>query len=118
MQQPPRQGQVSGQSQPILMEPPQVITSKDILYLKDALSWQLLAMKKCAHFAQESTDPEIKRLMDETGRMHQAHYQQLLQCSQINNTQMMQQVQQMQSEAQSQGQQGQQEEQQHNQNML
>ena len=27
-------------------EPPQVITTKDLLYLEDALSWELLASKR------------------------------------------------------------------------
>jgi hypothetical protein len=75
--------------QPIMMTPPQVITTKDLLYLKDALSWQLLAMKKCAHFAQESTDPQVKQVIDQTGQMHQRHYNMLLRHLQTNNVQGM-----------------------------
>lgn len=59
-------------------EPPSVISLKDGLYLKDALSWELTAMKKCQHFARECNDPEIKSALDFAGRLHQRHYQILL----------------------------------------
>jgi len=31
----------------IMEQPPEYITTKDLAYLKDALSWELTAMKKC-----------------------------------------------------------------------
>ncbi|GGE07085.1 hypothetical protein GCM10011571_05390 [Marinithermofilum abyssi] len=55
------------------------LTTKELNYLKDALSWELLAMKKCHHYAQECQDPQLKQLIDRTGQLHQNHYQQLLQ---------------------------------------
>lgn len=88
MQQTQTQSQ-SGQ-QPILMQPPQVITTKDHLYLKDQLSWELIAMKKCRHFAQECQDPEIRQAIDKAGEMHQRHYNMLLRHLQNNNTAEMQ----------------------------
>lgn len=97
-----QQQNMTDQQQPLMMEPPQVITTKDLLYLKDQLSWQLNAMKKCAHFAQESTDPQIKQALDTAGKMHLRHYQMLLKHCQNNNTQQMAQVPQ---QTQSQGQQ-------------
>lgn len=75
--------------QPIMTTPPEVITTKDLLYLKDALSWLLLAMKKCAHFAQETADPQVKQAIDQTGQMHQRHYNMLLRHLQTNNAQGM-----------------------------
>ncbi|MDR6226237.1 hypothetical protein [Desmospora profundinema] len=54
------------------------LSTKDLNYLKDELSWELLAFKKCHHYAQESQDPQIKQLIDQVGRMHQQHYQQIL----------------------------------------
>ncbi len=65
--------------------PPQVITTKDLSYLKDQMSWELIAMKKCAHYAQECTDPEVKSLIGKIGQMHQRHYQQILRHCQTNN---------------------------------
>lgn len=87
-----QQQNMTGQQQPLMMEPPKVITTKDLLYLKDQLSWQLNAMKKCAHFAQECTDPQVKQALDTAGKMHLRHYQMLLKHCQNNNTQQMAQV--------------------------
>lgn len=72
--------------------PPQVITTKDSQYLKDQLSWEILAMKKCSHFAKECTDPEIRTAIDKAGQMHQRHYTMLLKHLQNNNAQAMQSV--------------------------
>jgi hypothetical protein len=84
------------QQQPLMQVPPQVVTTKDFLYLKDQLSWELLAMKKCRHFAQECTDPEIRMAIDKAGQMHQRHYMLLLKHLQNNNTAEMQKVPQLQ----------------------
>ncbi|CAM3598118.1 hypothetical protein [Marinicrinis lubricantis] len=84
------------QQQAIIPTPPQVITTKDCLYLKDQLSWELIAMKKCRHFANECSDPEIKQAIDQAGQMHERHYQLLLKHLQNNNTAEMQKMHQMQ----------------------
>ncbi|XEC94742.1 hypothetical protein AB6A23_26230 [Paenibacillus tarimensis] len=84
------------QQQPVIPAPPQVITTKDYLYLKDQLSWELIAMKKCRHFAQECTDQEIAQAIDRAGQMHQRHYGLLLKHLQNNNTAEMQKIQQLQ----------------------
>ncbi|SEM10493.1 hypothetical protein SAMN05192533_10127 [Mesobacillus persicus] len=68
-----------------MQTPPQVITTKDMLYLKDALSWELLALKKFHHLAQQVSDQEMKQALDNAGRMHQNHYQRLLAHLQTNN---------------------------------
>ncbi len=62
----------------IMPEPPNVNSTKDHLYLKDALSWELTAMKMIHHGARNCTDPEIRDYMDRAGQMHQMHYQILL----------------------------------------
>jgi hypothetical protein len=54
------------------------LSDKDLHYFSDELSWELLAMKKCSHYAQECQDPQVAQLIDRIGRMHQAHYQTLL----------------------------------------
>jgi hypothetical protein len=68
-------------------QPPNVITTKDLAYLKDALSWELLAMKKCHHFAAHCSDQEIQNQLNGVGQMHQEHYNQLLQYVQSNPNQ-------------------------------
>ncbi|WP_166243292.1 hypothetical protein [Paenibacillus turpanensis] len=90
------QTQDQQQQQPVMQQPPQVITTKDYLYLKDQLSWELIAMKKCRHFAAECMDTEIRDAIDKAGQMHQRHYELLLKHLQNNNTAEMQKVQQLQ----------------------
>jgi hypothetical protein len=67
------------QQQAVMQTPPQVITAKDLSYLKDEMSWELIAMKKCAHYAQECTDPEVRASIENIGKMHERHYNLLLQ---------------------------------------
>lgn len=73
MQFQPYQNQMQGSSQP-----PVQITTKDLAYIKDAMSWELLAAKKCNRFARECNDNRIKQTIEKAGRMHQNHYQMLL----------------------------------------
>lgn len=65
--------------------PPRVLTTKDVAYLKDALSWELTAFKKFHFYAQQTTDPKIKQALDSAGQMHQRHYQKLLTHLQLDN---------------------------------
>lgn len=55
------------------------LSTKDFNYLKDHLSWELLAMKKCAHYAAECQDPQTAQLINQVGMMHERHYNTLLQ---------------------------------------
>lgn len=61
-----------------MSKPPAYITTKDLSYLQDALSWELLAMKKCRHFANECRNNQIKQHINQAGQMHQKHYKILL----------------------------------------
>lgn len=65
--------------------PPPAITTKDLMYVKDVLSWELLAFKKFHFFAQQVNSPEIKQELDNMGKMHQNHFQRLLPHLQVNN---------------------------------
>lgn len=87
-----QQTQASTSQAPLMMEPPQIITTKDHLYLKDMLSWQLNAMKKCAHFANECTDTDVKQALNNAGHMHLRHYQMLLKHCQTDNLQALSQI--------------------------
>ncbi len=72
-------------NQPPIPFPPQAITTKDLNYLKDALSWELLAFKKFHFLAQQTSNPQIKQALDQAGLMHQNHFQKLLTHLQVNN---------------------------------
>ncbi|MCH5585705.1 hypothetical protein MK805_12190 [Shimazuella sp. AN120528] len=63
------------------------ISSKDLQYLSDEMSWELIAFKKCHHFAGEVQDQQIKAAIDKIGAIHQQHYQALLQCLQSSTGQ-------------------------------
>jgi hypothetical protein len=76
----------------MIQSPPKVITTKDHMYLKDALSWFLIAMKKCNHFAQEAESQDVRDCLNRIGQMHQRHYQNLLRHCQTNNQQGMTQI--------------------------
>lgn len=69
--------------------PPRVITTKDLLYIKDALSWELIAFKKFHYYAQQTADPQIKQALDKAGQMHQRHYQKLLSHLLVDNNRVM-----------------------------
>lgn len=70
--------------QHIMQQPPQVVTTKDSLYLTDMLSWNLLAMKKAHFFAEHCQDQQLKSAMETCGQMHQRHYEAIL--SHLNTT--------------------------------
>ena len=38
--------------QGVMQQPPEIVTTKDLSYIEDALSWELLAAKKFAMYAQ------------------------------------------------------------------
>lgn len=71
----PQQGQ---NQQPMMEQPPHVITTKDLAYINDMLAWNLLSMKKAHFFAQQCQDMEIKSELDQCGQMHQRHYEMLM----------------------------------------
>ncbi len=75
---PVQQSQQQFQNQQRMSKPPAYITTKDLAYLKDAMSWELLAMKKCNHFAEECQDNEIRNAINRAGEMHGNHYRMLL----------------------------------------
>ncbi|RAK18610.1 hypothetical protein B0I26_10930 [Anoxybacillus vitaminiphilus] len=64
--------------QAAMQQPPQVISTKDSLYLTDMMSWNLLAMKKAHFFASQCQDREIVAAIERAGQMHQRHYQKIL----------------------------------------
>jgi hypothetical protein len=70
--------QLGNQTVGLMNEPPAVLTDKDHHYLKDALSWELLAMKKCHQLAGVCQNQEVAALANRLGSMHQQHYQRLL----------------------------------------
>lgn len=77
------------QQQVLMPTPPPVITTKDFLYLKDAMAWELSAAKKSHHYAGECTCQETKQLLEKSAQGHQRNYQTLLKKFQHRNAEEM-----------------------------
>lgn len=70
--------QTNQQNNGSMAQPPTMISSKDLLYLTDMMSWNLNAAKKAHALASQCQLPEIKQAIEQTKKMHQNHYQTLL----------------------------------------
>lgn len=55
-----------------------VLSEKELNYLHDFLSWELLAVKKCNEVYNTVQDTEIKNMVKSIGQKHINHYNQLL----------------------------------------
>lgn len=74
------------QGQKRMQQPPAVLSTKDLAYLTDAMSWELLAMKKCHHFAKQCKSNKIRDAIEKAGKMHERHYKMLLKHVDPNKT--------------------------------
>ena len=68
----------SQNQQAVMSQAPNVITTKDLLYLSDMMSWNLMALKKAYFFANQCQVPELSQALDQAGQMHQRHYGKIL----------------------------------------
>ncbi|SEO70946.1 hypothetical protein SAMN04488134_11171 [Amphibacillus marinus] len=72
-----------------MQQPPEMISSKDLLYLSDMMSWNLGVIKKANFLAQDCKLPEIKQAAEQVYQMHERHYQLLLNYAKNNSNQMV-----------------------------
>ncbi|KYD08853.1 hypothetical protein MXL46_06550 [Heyndrickxia sporothermodurans] len=75
MQQQPYNQQNQQVSMP---QPPDILSTKDLSYIDDMLSWNLLAMKKAHFAAMHCQDASVKNALEKCGQMHQNHYNKIL----------------------------------------
>ena len=54
------------------------LSTKEVNYLKDHLSWELAMAKKCYNNAQEAQDQKQSQLLDSIGQLHQENFVDLL----------------------------------------
>lgn len=54
------------------------LSTKELNYAKDFLSWELYMAKLCRQFADQMADQNFGSLMDRTGQAHQQNYTDLL----------------------------------------
>jgi len=73
-------GLFSQQNEEKLMypEPPKMISTKDFLFIKDMMSWNLLAAKKMKAASENCQLPDLKKEFETAGQMHTKHYNELL----------------------------------------
>jgi hypothetical protein len=50
------------------------LTTKELNYLKDFLSWELLMAKKCNQYASQEVDPRFKGVFNQAGQLHEQNY--------------------------------------------
>jgi len=56
----------------------QNLSTKELNYIKDTLSWELLSTKKCFQYANQETNPAHQNLFFDASNMHQQNYLSLL----------------------------------------
>ena len=54
------------------------LTEKDLAYLHDAMSWELVATKKAFQYAHQTLEPECRQLMFQVAEMHQRNLERIL----------------------------------------
>jgi hypothetical protein len=66
----------------------QNLSTKEINYAKDIMSWELLSAKKCFAYSNQDKDPARQRLHADAARAHQQNYVNILNhINQFVNTQ-------------------------------
>ena len=63
------------------------LSVKELNYIKDFLSWELLTVKKCNQYANQEVDPVFKGVFNHVGQIHQQNYLNLLTYLQQQNPQ-------------------------------
>jgi hypothetical protein len=53
------------------------ISTKELNYVKDFLSWELYMAKVCRQYSSQFTDRNFSALIDEAGQMHQQNFQEI-----------------------------------------
>lgn len=54
------------------------LSAKELSYIKDFLSWELLMTKKCSNYANQEVDPHFKGIFNSVGEIHQQNYFKIL----------------------------------------
>lgn len=61
-----------------MKETPNIITTKDLLYIEDMMNWNLIMNKKINTLLNCVEDPEVEDLLIKTKKMHNKHFEKLL----------------------------------------
>lgn len=61
-----------------MKEVPNIISTKDLSYIKDMLSWNLVMAKKSKEYLKLAGDKDVKELLKKVNEVHKSHYEMLL----------------------------------------
>lgn len=61
-----------------MKEVPNIISTKDLSYIKDMLSWNLVMAKKSKEYLNLVGDKDVKELLKKVNEVHKSHYEMLL----------------------------------------
>lgn len=61
-----------------MKEAPNIISTKDLSYIKDMLSWNLVMAKKSKEYLKLVGDKDVKELLKKVNEVHKSHYEMLL----------------------------------------
>lgn len=78
MQQQQLQQQQQQQQQQNMTADRSLLGEKELLYIHDFLSWELLAMKKCSEAAGMIQDQQLQQSVRQIGQKHQQHFETIL----------------------------------------
>lgn len=67
-----------GQTPMTFVQPPDILSTKDFLYIEDMLSWNLEMIKKANAYAALCQDRDVVQAMNRTCQLHIRHYQDIL----------------------------------------
>ncbi|MFT8872487.1 MAG: hypothetical protein ABF868_09345 [Sporolactobacillus sp.] len=70
--------QPNGEASMNFAQPPEILSTKDLLYVEDMLSWNLQAVKKANYYASVCQDRDIVQAMNRTKQLHINHYRSIL----------------------------------------
>lgn len=59
-------------------EVPNIISTKDLSYIKDMMNWEFVLVKKANHYEDLVNDKEIKSFIKKISKKHKEHYEKLL----------------------------------------
>lgn len=61
-----------------MKEVPNIISTKDLSYIKDMIKWNLVLSKKARMYKSEATNSDVKSFFSDVSKLHSAHYKTLL----------------------------------------
>jgi hypothetical protein len=55
------------------------LSEKDLAYMKDHMSWELLACKKAYQYAHQTLEPECRQVATQVAETHQRNFERIVQ---------------------------------------